>query len=139
MNHPIQVRDIDHVVIRVTDIQRALAFYRDVLGCPVERVAEEIGLWQLRAGRSLIDLVPVDGQLGRMGGRAPGDEGHNMDHLCLRLDPWNPDALREWLARHGIDMGEVVSRYGAEGSGPSVYITDPEGNTVELKGPPPAT
>ncbi|MDX1380187.1 MAG: VOC family protein [Xanthomonadales bacterium] len=139
MKNPIQVRDIDHVVIRVNDVERALVFYRDVLGCPVERVAEEIGLWQLRAGRSLIDLVPVDGQLGRMGGAGPEEQGHNMDHVCLRLDPWDPYALRDWLAMHDIDMGEVVSRYGAEGSGPSVYIADPEDNTVELKGPPPAT
>jgi hypothetical protein len=93
-------------------------------------------LTQLRAGRSLIDLVTVDGKLGREGGGAPGREGRNMDHLCLRLDPFDGEAIREYLASKKIPAGEISSRYGAEGEGPSIYINDPEGNMVELKGPP---
>ena len=132
----INVRNIDHVVLRVRDVERMIAFYGEVLGCPVERRAETMGLYQLRAGNSLIDLVDVAGKLGRMGGAAPGAEGHNLDHFCLRVEPFEPEALIAHLKAHGTDPGEVQQRYGAEGNGPSLYIQDPEGNTVELKGPP---
>jgi catechol 2,3-dioxygenase-like lactoylglutathione lyase family enzyme len=135
----IRVREIDHVVLRVVDLQAMLRFYGEVLGCTVERRQDEIGLVQLRAGRSLVDLVPVEGKLGRMGGAAPGAEGRNMDHLCFRVDPFDAKDIRDHLARHGVKAGEVASRYGAEGEGPSIYIKDPEGNVVELKGPPNAS
>ncbi len=134
----IAVREIDHLVLRVSNAEAMLAFYRDVLDCPVERRQDDIGLIQLRAGRSLIDLVPVDGALGRAGGAAPGKEGRNLDHFCLRVDPFDEAAIRRRLAAHGIDAGSVASRYGAEGEGPSLYLDDPEGNVVELKGPPSA-
>ena len=116
-----------------------LAFYRDALGCSIERRRDDIGLVQLRAGRSLIDLVPVDGELGRAGGAPPGREGRNLDHLCLRIETFDEASLTEHLARHGVEAGRVTSRYGAEGYGPSMYVRDPEGNTVELKGPPAET
>ena len=131
----IGVREIDHLVLRVSDVAAMLAFYRDVLGCPVERRQDDIGLIQLRAGRSLIDLVPIDGPLGRAGGAAPGKEGRNLDHFCLRVEPFDESAIRARLTAHGIDAGPLASRYGAEGQGPSLYLTDPEGNVVELKGP----
>lgn len=134
----LNIREIDHVVLRVSDLDAMLRFYTQALGCSLERSREEIGLYQLRAGRSLIDLVPVSGKLGKMGGAAPGREGRNMDHLCLRVDPFDADAIQRHLAEHGIEAGEVAMRYGAEGDGPSIYLTDPEGNTVELKGPPAA-
>lgn len=132
----IRIRDIDHIVLRVVDAGRAMEFYCDVLGCSVERKQDEIGLIQLRAGRALIDLIPVDGPLGAAGGAPPAAEGRNLDHLCLRVEPFDEAAIRAHLAAHGIGAGETASRYGAEGSGPSIYIADPEGNTVELKGPP---
>jgi len=132
----IRIREIDHLVLRVRDLQAMLDFYCLALGCTVERKQDEIGLVQLRAGRSLIDLIPVDGPLGRSGGAAPGTEGRNLDHLCLRLDPFDELAIRAHLAAHGVVAGETASRFGAEGSGPSIYVTDPDGNTVELKGPP---
>jgi len=132
----IQIREIDHVVLRVSDLQAMLHFYCEVLGCTVERRQDEIGLIQLRAGRSLIDLVPVDGRLGREGGAAPGREGRNMDHVCLRVESFDAEAINAHLQQHGIEPGEVASRYGAEGEGPSIYVADPEGNTVELKGSP---
>lgn len=132
----IPIRDIDHLVLRVSHLAPMLHFYREVLGCPVEREVPTIGLVQLRAGRSMIDLVPVDGPLGRAGGAAPGPEGRNLDHLCLRVEPFDEAAIRAHLAAHGITAGPVVSRYGAEGEGPSMYLSDPEGNGVELKGPP---
>jgi catechol 2,3-dioxygenase-like lactoylglutathione lyase family enzyme len=135
----ISIREIDHIVLRVVDLERMLAFYCGALGCPVEKRQDEIGLVQLRAGSSLIDLVPLAGKLGRMGGAAPGKEGRNLDHFCLRVEPFDAEAIRTHLAAHGVDAGAVESRYGAEGEGPSIYITDPEGNVVELKGPPAAT
>ncbi|HEY3635092.1 MAG TPA: VOC family protein [Caldimonas sp.] len=131
----ISVCAIDHLVLRVVDLERMLAFYRDVLGCPVERRQDEIGLVQLRAGRSLIDLVPVDGALGKSGGAAPGPEGRNLDHFCLRVEPFDEAAIRATLHAHDIDAGPLATRYGAEGEGPSLYLHDPEGNVVELKGP----
>jgi glyoxylase I family protein len=132
----IQIREIDHLVLRVTSLELMLGFYCGVLGCTVEREQKEIGLTQLRAGRSLIDLVTVDGSIGSAGGKAAGDEGRNVDHFCLRVDPWDAMAIAAHLAQQGIDAGEVASRYGAEGEGPSIYLKDPEGNLVELKGPP---
>ena len=132
----ITIRDIDHLVLRVADLDAMLGFYVGVLGCAVERRQDDIGLVQLRAGRSLIDLVPVAGVLGRAGGAAPGAEGRNLDHFCLRVEPFDAAALRGHLAAHGIEMGPVAPRYGAEGMGLSAYLRDPEGNVVELKGPP---
>lgn len=132
----IRVREIDHVVIRTGRLDDMLRFYAHVLGCPVERRLEEAGLIQLRAGRCLIDLVPVDGLIGRQGGAAPGKEGRNMDHFCLRVEPFEEARLREHLSRNGIEAGPTEKRYGAEGTGPSIYVQDPDGNTVELKGPP---
>jgi len=129
------IKGLDHVVLRVADLDRAIGFYRDVLGCHEERRVESIGLYQYRAGAHIIDLVPVESELGSMGGAAPGAEARNLDHFCIRIDPFDADALRRHLDGHGIDMGEVKSRYGAEGDGPSIYINDPDGNVVELKGP----
>ena len=133
---PVRVREIDHVVLRVRDLDRMIAFYAGVLGCSVERRQDEIGLVQLRAGRSLIDLVNVDGTLGRTGGAAPGPEGRNVDHICLRVESFDEAALRAHLAAHGVVAADTASRYGAEGDGPSIYLHDPEGNQLELKGPP---
>jgi catechol 2,3-dioxygenase-like lactoylglutathione lyase family enzyme len=134
----IQIREIDHIVLRVVDLQKMMAFYCDVLGCTVERRQDEIGLVQLRAGRSLVDLVPVDGKLGKMGGAAPQAEGRNLDHFCFRVEPFDEAQIRSQLSAAGVAAGRVESRYGAEGEGPSIYLTDPERNTVELKGPPSA-
>ena len=133
---PFQLQQIDHVVLRVRDAAAMLAFYCDVLGCSVERRQDAIGLLQLRAGASLIDLVSLDGKLGRMGGAGPGAGGRNVDHFCLRIEPFDRDALLAHLQAHGVRIGEFGSRYGAEGEGPSQYLFDPEGNLVELKGPP---
>ena len=130
------VQGIDHVVLRVVDVEGVIRFYKDVLGCAVERRKDDLGLIQLRAGRSLIDLVDVNGELGQKGGAAPGAEARNMDHFCLRIDPFDEAQIRAHLRAHGIEAGDLATRYGAEGDGPSFYIQDPEGNTVELKGPP---
>ena len=123
-----KILGIDHVVLRVADQERAIAFYEGVLGAKVERRAEKFGLVQLRAGHSLIDLI-----------EAPAGEtkgGRNMDHFALRIEPFDEAAIRAHLEAHGIATGELKTRYGAEGNGPSLYIEDPDGNRVELKGPP---
>lgn len=133
----INIQAIDHVVFRVVDLDRMADFYRDVLGARWESKQEAIGLYQLRVGNALIDLVPVSGKLGALGGAAPGKDGRNVDHVCFRVLPWKDEDILSHLAGHGIE-GEIVSRYGAEGDGPSIYLTDPEGNNIELKGPPSA-
>lgn len=136
MSTGFDITGIDHVVLRTTQLAVTQAFYEQVLGCKVEKVQEKIGLTQLRAGRSLIDLITIDGILGQRGGAAPGKEGRNVDHLCLAIQPFEEEALRAHLAAHGIEIIEEGLRYGAEGEGPSFYIRDPDGNVVELKGPP---
>ncbi len=128
-----EILGIDHVVLRVADQERAIAFYEGVLGAKVERRSEKFGLVQLRAGRSLIDLIEAPA------GEAPAGKTEgagNMDHFALRIEPFDEAAIRAHLEAHGIEAGELKSRYGAEGNGPSLYIEDPDGNTVELKGPP---
>lgn len=136
MSIPFQIRQLDHVVLRVRDVATMRRFYCQVLGCTFEREQAEIGLLQLRAGASLIDLIDVNGKLGRKGGAAPAAEARNVDHFCLQVDAWDKDAILAHLRTHAVRIGEVGERYGAEGNGPSIYIDDPEGNTVELKGPP---
>lgn len=132
----IAIRNIDHLVLRVRDLERMIDFYIGALGCTLERRRPDLGLVHLRAGASQIDLVAVDGQLGRVGGAAPGEEGRNLDHLCLRIERFDLEEIRRQLAPWGADPGEPGRRFGADGTGPSVYVRDPEGNTVELKGPP---
>jgi catechol 2,3-dioxygenase-like lactoylglutathione lyase family enzyme len=134
----LQIKGLDHIVLRTKDVERMIRFYCEALGCRVERRVEDFGLIQLRAGTALIDLVDLAGKLGRQGGAGPATEGRNLDHFCLRIEPFDPEAIASHLAAQGIESGEVARRYGAEGFGPSIYIEDPEGNTVELKGPPEA-
>ena len=132
----ISIREIDHLVLRVRDIDAMRRFYCEVLGATHVAYRPEYGMSHLKAGGSMIDLITVDGKLGKAGGAAPGREGRNMDHLCLRVEPFDQDAIVAHLKRHGVEVGEIRRRYGAEGNGISLYVTDPEGNTVELKGPP---
>ena len=133
---PFAIRGLDHVVLRVRDVPRVERFYREVIGCSLERRQAQIGLIQLRAGATLIDLVDIAGEIGRIGGAAPGREGRNMEHFCLRIDPFEADAIARHLQAYGIEPGEVASRFGADGQGPSLYLEDPEGNRLELKGAP---
>jgi glyoxylase I family protein len=119
------VERIDHVVLRVRDLPGMVRFYEQALGFKVERTIDRIKLVQMRAGASMLDLVL---------GERPANGG-NMDHLCFRIAPFDRTAIEARLARLGVTVGETVERYGAEGSGPSVYFDDPEGNQIELKGP----
>lgn len=130
----IHIHGLDHIVLRTSNIEAMLTFYRDVLGCPIEReLAPDIGLIQLRAGSALIDIVPVDSELGQLGGQAPQQDGRNIDHFCLQMAPVEEADLVHYLISHGIEVSEFAERYGAEGFGRSLYIQDPEGNVVELK------
>jgi glyoxylase I family protein len=128
---PFAVLGIDHIVLRVRALAPALEFYRDVLGCVLEREQPELGLTQLRAGRSLIDLVTIDGPLGA--GDPPG-AGRNVEHFCLTVAPFDEESLSVWLASRGVSVHAPATRYGAEGEGRSFYIDDPDGNHIELKG-----
>jgi glyoxylase I family protein len=119
------IKGIDHVVLRVRDIDAMRRFYCDVLGATHVAYRPRFRMSHLRVGASLIDLVAVD----------ESAEGRNMDHLCLRVEPFDQEAIVAHLTRQGVAVGKIASRYGAEGNGASIYLTDPEGNTVELKGP----
>ena len=130
----IEVAAIDHIVLRTTRLHDMLEFYCTVLGCTVQRETPlETGLTQLRAGSAVIDLVAVDSELGRVGGGAPTRTENNVDHFCLQLKPMPEEDISRHLRRFGISVGEFSPRYGAQGLGNSVYIQDPEGNTVELR------
>ncbi|MDQ7982347.1 VOC family protein [Paraburkholderia sp. SARCC-3016] len=131
------IREIDHVVIRVEDVEAMTRFYCEALGCSVEKEQRDIGLTQLRAGRSLIDLLRVGAKIDRPDSGSLR-AGRNMDHLCLRIEPFDEAALEAHLVERGARIGEKAVRYGADGFGPSLYLFDPEGNMVELKGPPDA-
>ena len=120
----LQLREIDHVVLRVSDMQRMVRFYSEVLGAELVAFRPKFNMTHLRAGSSMIDLVAGDA-----GG------GRNMDHFCLRVEPFDEAAILAHLKSHGVALGEARTRYGAEGNGVSIYLTDPEGNQVELKGP----
>ena len=130
---PFRLGGVDHVVIRARDIDAMLGFYRDVLGCPVAKHNAPLGLWHLDAGGSMIDLVDMAGKLGAAGGPPPGP-GRNVDHVAIRVEPFDADAILAHFAAHGIAAEAPATRFGAEGDGPSIYLRDPEGNGVELKG-----
>jgi glyoxylase I family protein len=120
----LKLREIDHVVLRVTDMERMVRFYADVLGAEWVAYRPKFNMTHLRAGGSMIDLVAGESGTGR-----------NMDHFCLRVEPFDEAAIVAHLRSHGVAVGDVRTRYGAEGNGTSIYLTDPEGNQVELKGP----
>ena len=130
----IEIVGIDHIVLRTTKLNEMLDFYSGVLGCKVERESSyELGLTQLRAGSALIDLVRVDSELGKLGGGPPNKTENNLDHFCLQLKLISEDGIKSHLESQNISVGEFADRYGAQGVGRSIYIQDPEGNTVELR------
>jgi len=119
------VERIDHVVLRVRDLEAMVRFYEQALGFKVERTLERLSLVQMRAGASRLALIK---------GERPA-AGGNRDHLCFRIEPFDRSSIESRLSPLGIAIGETVERYGAEGTGLSVYFNDPEGNQIELKGP----
>jgi len=131
VDRPLHVAELDHVVIRCRDQERALDFYARILGLVEERRIDAIGLIQLRAGASMVDLVPAD--------PPPEFSARNVDHVCLGIDTADMDTAVRYLREQGVEiLGEPTMRYGARGMGLSIYIQDPDGNILELKQKPPA-
>ena len=133
--HPFSIARIDHIVLRVADLQRSIDFYGQVFGAEVVRHNQPLGLVHLRAGTSMIDLVDLHGELGRKGGGAAQEQRRNVDHFCLRIEPFDEAALVAHLQSFGLSVEKAARRFGAEGYGLSLYCFDPDGNQVELKGP----
>ena len=126
MKIPLKVAELDHVVLRCRDQKRALDFYTRVLGLVEERRIDQIGLIQLRAGSSMIDLVPATD--------ARVESGLNVDHICLGIEADDMNDAVRYLRGLAVEViGEPAMRYGARGMGLSIYIRDSEGNVVELK------
>ncbi len=136
VNAPFAMKGLDHVVIRCVDLAAMKHFYCDVLGGTMQEEDTDIGLYQVRIGDHIVDLMPVNEPSGLKGGPAPSKDGHNMDHFAIQVEPYDDDAIRAYLSGCGVDLGATIIRGGAEGEGPGIHIKDPEGNTVELKGPP---
>ena len=130
---PYRTKGLDHIVLRAKDIDRMLGFYRDVLGLPIAKHNKQLGLWHLKAGSSMIDLVDMFGPLGKAGGPTPG-EARNVDHLALKIEPFDETAILAYFDSKGVNAEPAKTRFGADGDGPSIYLSDPEGNGVELKG-----
>ncbi len=130
----ITISSIDHIVLRTNNLDAMVHFYCDILSCNIERaLAKEIGLTQLRAGDAIIDLVDVNSELGRVGGKAPTGSGNNLDHFCVQINPLDEKELITFLRQKNIACDDFSNRYGAQGFGPSLYIKDPDGNVIELK------
>src|SRR5262245_34081954 len=126
MDRPFTVAELDHVVVRCRDQARSLDFYVRILGLTEARRLDFIGLIQLRAGASMVDLVPAD--------PPPTHEGRNVDHFCLGVTAPDMQALVDHLRSENVEvLGDPTERYGARGQGLSVYVLDPDGNIVELK------
>lgn len=119
----LKIRGIDHVVLRVRDMDVMRRFYCEVLGAEHVAYRPKFRMSHLRVGGAMIDLVEGE------------RSGCNMDHLCLRVEPFDQDAIVSFLKSKNVALGPIRERFGAEGNGVSIYLTDPEGNTVELKGP----
>ena len=132
----IQIKGIDHIVLLVSDVKRSINFYCDALGCSVDRERPDLGLYHLRAGTAFIDLVDIHGKLGKQSLGSRKAEGRNVDHFALRIEPFVEQDISAHLAAFDVMVGEVFQRYGADGDGPSIYISDPDNNTIELKGAP---
>jgi catechol 2,3-dioxygenase-like lactoylglutathione lyase family enzyme len=123
-----QFEGIDHVVLQVTDRERALHFYTQILGLTVERVIEDLQIYQLRCGHNLIDLriLPEGKQLAEKDVRG-------IEHVCLRLQG-EMDTVVDYLKEHNVPIVfGPVELYGATGFGTSIYVLDPDGHTLELK------
>lgn len=129
----INIRAIDHIVLRTVNEQALIQFYCEVLGCHIEHVAPEFGLIQLRAGNALIDIVDVSGPIGQSGGAAPKNSGNHIDHFCLQIETFDETDLLDYLDAHGVEHECFNHTRGAQGMGRSIYIKDSDGNKVELR------
>lgn len=132
---PFNVVGLDHVVILVTDMQKALDFYQGILGLPHGYAFPDIAMEQLWVGTELLVLIDISTPKGA-GAIPPVSGGRNMDHFCISLVPYDKDALRAYLVDQGVEIVNEAFHSGARGMGEAIYVLDPFGNKVELKGPP---
>jgi len=130
---PFSLQAIDHVVIRAINAAELVAFYVEVIGCTLAWDRPELGLTHLNAGNAMIDIISIDGPLGKSGVAHAAGPGRNVDHLCLRIRPFDFEALRSHFEAFGIALAAPQMRFGAQGNGLSIYFTDPEGNGIEFK------
>ncbi len=139
LERPFSIQRLDHLVLRTDDPQVLINFYQN-LGCEIVRDAsKDLGLVQLRLGDSMLDIVDTNGKVGKMGdtGAAPSENGRNLDHFAVRVEPFDKEAILAFCEAHGIEaQSPPTLLLGADGYGPAVYIKDPMGNRMELKGPP---
>ena len=131
---PFTLVGIDHVVFLVDDMPRALAFYRDVLGCVPGYTYPALGMEQVWAGAALIVLWDIT-HPGAAPAVPPVQGGRNVDHVCIATSPTDRIAMRAHLAAHGVMIETEATHRGARGVGHSFYIRDPFGNKLEIKGP----
>jgi glyoxylase I family protein len=125
---PLEIDGIDHVVLQVTNVERSLQFYVGVLGMSLERVIEDLGIYQVRCGRNLIDLVALP-----PGSVLAEKSQRGLDHVCLHV---RGDMTRifEYLKENDVELGSPLRElYGATGFGTSVYVFDPDRHMIELK------
>ena len=127
---PIQITELDHIVLNVKDIDRALAFYGDVLGLKIERLDEfrsgKIGFPSVRInGDTIIDLFPAKEAAARPG---------NLNHFCLVVGKDDFSGIVDYLNGHGVKINNgPISRWGARGRATSVYFHDPDENEIEIR------
>ena len=132
---PFSLEGIDHILLLVDNMATARAFYETVLGCRFEEALPQYGMAMLRAGAALINLVDISTPAGAWA--LPGVAGgRNLDHFCIALGSHDEAALRRHLAAHGTEIVEESFHAGARGESLSLYVRDPSGNVIELKGPP---
>jgi glyoxylase I family protein len=132
--NPLQLRGVDHVALRVRSLDRSIAFYCSVLRCEVAARNEDAGIVHLRAGAQMIDLIWLEGRMGKSGGAEPRVEARNMHHICLAYEPHDSDALFAYLDAQKIEhSAKPQDNLGAGGQGTSVYLADPDENLIEVK------
>lgn len=132
---PFSLIGVDHIVYWVDDMDLALRWYGDVLGCQRGFSYPALGMEQIWAGAALIVLWDKT-HPGAAHAVPKVAGGANVDHICLATSPFAPEKLRAHLAAQDVTIEREAHHGGARGQGYSAYIRDPFGNLLELKGPP---
>jgi glyoxylase I family protein len=131
---PFTLVGLDHVVFLVDDMARAVDFYARVLGCTPGYSYPKLGMEQVWCGAALIVLWDIT-HPGAAAAVPPVAGGRNVDHVCIATSTFDHAAMRAHLAAQGVEIEREAFHGGARGMGHSVYIRDPWGNRLELKGP----
>lgn len=131
-----KIKRLDHLVIRTQNIKEMISFYCFVLGYKMQRDnLKESGLIELNAGESMIDLFDISNSNLNNDKKLECDKDiKNLDHFCILLDEFDETEIKVHLKSFGVDFGDIEMNYGSSGYGPSLYIFDPDGNKIELKG-----